>query len=279
MASVDKSTLQQMSNADGQLMFRDADNKTVLQTLDEEGNATYAYEDGTAFEGTDEDLSAVMGYPAVDAEKGAMYTDADGNTIYKNTDEEGNDVYTREDGTAFDGDVDGLKVQLKEYVEEDGIIAGLDGKLDELEASLIGDTEDVPEGEDSLTGGIPNTPEAQAEQAGLETTDKKGAYTKETPMGTFLYAWDPQENKFNEFPACDPNDKDSFEDCDFTTDGRAIDRTNEDAVKAEAMITIQNDGYEVDPNGTYPFSVVKDGVHYEYDKEKGEFVKVDVSTK
>ena len=115
------------------------------------------------------------------------------------------------------------------------------------------------------------TPEDAAAEQGLAGTDMVGAYTQSTPMGTYLYIWDPQEKQFNSFIQAE-NAEDT--DADFTPDGKAIDRTNEDAVRSEAMLVIQNEGYNINPNGTYPFSVEKDGVQYEYNKETGEFEEV-----
>ena len=140
----------------------------------------------------------------------------------------------------------------------------------------MGEVDEVPEEPIEIVE-TEKSPEEIAEAQGLTGTDMKGAYTQETPMGKFIYIWDPEAKEFKSFTLAD--DAEDTE-ADFTPDGRVIDRNDEEAVKAEAMLAMQNQGFNVNPNGTYPFSVEKDGILYEYNKETGEYeeVKAEVNT-
>lgn len=107
--------------------------------------------------------------------------------------------------------------------------------------------------------------DAEAKELGLTPSDRDGAYMKETAFGTFLYVWDPETEEFKEFPAGEEGD----EECDFTTSGNVIDRTNDKAVEADAKIALQEAGLNVVPGE--PFIAEKDGTYYEYNKETGKF--------
>ncbi len=265
LQNVDQSQLQQMSDPDGRLIFKDANNQHVMQNVGEDGSISYSYEDGTAFEGTEEELNAVMGYQVKD-ENGSHYTDADGNKVFMNVDEEGNEVYTNEDGSPFEGDVEVLNPELKEYKTEEEVLADCEAQIAELGEKFIPEGAENPAAKEV-------TPEDTAAGLGLSPTDKNGAFTQETPMGTYLYIWDPQNKEFKSFTMAENNED---TEADFTPDGKAIDRSNEEAVKAEAMLALQNEEFEIDPNGSYPFSAIKDGEYYEYDVENGCFKKKEV---
>ena len=122
MSKVDESSLKSMTDDDGNPLFKDAEGKILSETIDEEGNRSYLYEDGTAFEGDAESLSAMKGFPTIDEEKGAMFTDADGNVVYRKTGEDGTDTFTKEDGSPFEGDPSSLKEHLTEYVTDEDIM-------------------------------------------------------------------------------------------------------------------------------------------------------------
>lgn len=118
-----------------------------------------------------------------------------------------------------------------------------------------------------------DTEKCDAEAAKLELTPsgREGAYVKETPFGTFLYVWDPNSESFKDFPAGEPD----AEDADFTTSGQIIDKNNESAVEADAMIALQEQGLNIVQGDSYPFTAEKDGKYYEYNKETGKFEEVD----
>ena len=109
------------------------------------------------------------------------------------------------------------------------------------------------------------SPDERSKELGLTPSDRDGAYMKETAFGTFLYVWDPETEEFKEFPAGEEGD----EECDFTTSGNVIDRTNDKAVEADAKIALQEAGLNVVPGE--PFIAEKDGTYYEYNKETGKF--------
>ena len=262
-AGVDKNKLVQVKDTVGREMFKDADGKIVYKSVDEEGKTVYTYEDGKPYEGEEKDLKAIMGVPVVE-DKGEVYTDAEGKKVYKNTDEEGNDVYTYENGEEYQGNVEDLKQKLTEYIGEDDIIAEINAKFDEMDAK-IAEAEaaraEAPEPKAIDT----EKRDAEAEKLGLTPTGREGAYTKESPLGTTLYVWDPESETFKDFPAGEADDPD----CDFTPDGKIIDKENEEALKADANIAIQEQGLNVIPGE--PFKAEKDGITYEYNKETGKF--------
>ena len=273
-ANVDTTKVKQMTDTTGRLMFKDEDGKIVYKTVDEEGKTVYQYEDGKEYEGEEKDLKAVMGAPVIE-DKGEVYTDANGKKVYKNTDQNGNEEFTYEDGSLFTGHYSELTQKIQEYNGKDSLMEEINAKFDEMDAEMTAAEEERAADNDTAVDEPVTYPEskavdtekrdAEAKELGLTPSDRDGAYMKETAFGTFLYVWDPETEEFKEFPAGEEGD----EECDFTTSGNVIDRTNDKAVEADAKIALQEAGLNVVPGE--PFIAEKDGTYYEYNKETGKF--------
>ena len=273
-ANVDTTKVKQMTDTTGRLMFKDEDGKIVYKTVDEEGKTVYQYEDGKEYEGEEKDLKAVMGAPVIE-DKGEVYTDANGKKVYKNTDQNGNEEFTYEDGSLFTGHYSELTQKIQEYNGKDSLMEEINAKFDEMDAEMTAAEEERAADNDTAVDEPVTYPEskavdtekrdAEAKELGLTPSDRDGAYLKETAFGTFLYVWDPETEEFKEFPAGEEGD----EECDFTTSGNVIDRTNDKAVEADAKIALQEAGLNVVPGE--PFIAEKDGTYYEYNKETGKF--------
>lgn len=203
------------------------------------------------------------------------YTDANGKKVYKNTDQNGNEEFTYEDGSLFTGHYSELTQKIQEYNGKDSLMEEINAKFDEMDAEMTAAEEERAADNDTAVDEPVTYPEskavdtekrdAEAKELGLTPSDRDGAYLKETAFGTFLYVWDPETEEFKEFPAGEEGD----EECDFTTSGNVIDRTNDKAVEADARIALQEAGLNVVPGE--PFIAEKDGTYYEYNKENGKF--------
>ena len=272
-AGADTASLKEMFDSIGRQMFRDEDGKTVYKGTDENGKTAYVYEDGTVYEGDEKDLTAIMGVPVVE-DKGEVYTDANGNKVYKTTDENGNDVYTNANGSEYTGDVSELTQELNEYQDSDTLLAEINREFDRMDSEMTAAENERVEGETTETPATTETKaidtakrDAEAAELELVPGDREGTYTKESPFGTFLYVWDPNSETFKEFTTGEAGDTDA----DFTTSGEIIDKSNESAVEADAMIAMQEAGLNVVAGDAYPFEAEKDGVYYEYNRETGKF--------
>jgi len=163
----------------------------------------------------------------------------------------------------------------QEYNGKDSLMEEINAKFDEMDAEMTVAEEERAADNDTAVDEPVTYPEskavdtekrdAEAKELGLTPSDRDGAYLKETAFGTFLYVWDPETEEFKEFPAGEEGD----EECDFTTSGNVIDRTNDKAVEADAKIALQEAGLNVVPGE--PFIAEKDGTYYEYNKETGKF--------
>lgn len=115
-----------LTDEDGRIRYTTSGGTELRQQMDEEGNLVtdedgnpvYETLDGEEYNGIDE-VYAIKGVAQTDENGNKLYTDSEGKTVVETKDEEGNVSYAYEDGTAYEGETDALKKQIKEYNPSD----------------------------------------------------------------------------------------------------------------------------------------------------------------
>lgn len=111
--------------------------------------------------------------------------------------------------------------------------------------------------------------DSAAEKLGLTSSKTQGVYYQFSNMGSYLYIWNPVEKKFKAFSINSRNADGSINQ-EFTQTGKAVNRT-EANIYYEALLEAYKNGYNFTVN--FPWVCEKDGVYYEYNKERGIFQK------